>query len=88
MKTTKAARYLAFTEMEFNDYHIETADKIYQSLSEGNIKKVGKIMNEFPSKIDSEFVHYAFMDKYGFGYVGEVFNLAKDYEELKKFGFY
>ena len=45
-------------------------------------------MNEFPSKIDSEFVHYAFMDKYGFGYVGEVFNLAKDYEELKKFGFY
>ena len=66
MKTTKASNYLAHIDYDFTDYHIQTADKIFSLIAEGNLRELGEVINSFPSKTDGEFVHYAFLDKYEF----------------------
>ena len=85
MKTTKSSNYLKHTGHDFTDYHIQTADKIYSLIAEGNLLKLGEVINRFPSKTDCEFVHYAFLDKYEFGYNKKIHQMASGYNELKKY---
>ena len=83
---TKASNYLAHTGHIFTDYHTETAEKIHTLICEGNLRELGKLVNSFPSKSDGEFVHYAFLDKYEFGWEKKVYRMASGYQELKRFG--
>ena len=86
MKTTKASNYLAHSDHEFTEYHIETAGKIYSLIAEGNLMELGILINSFPSKDDGEFIHCAFLDKHGFVFEKKIHSMAKSYEELKRFG--
>ena len=48
--------------------------------------ELGQIAKSFPSKTEGEFVHYAFLDKYEFGWEKKVHKMTKSYEELKRYG--
>ena len=37
-------------------------------------------------KSEGEFVHYAFLDKYEFGWEKKVHKIASGYQDLKRFG--
>lgn len=63
MKTTKPSNYLAHSHHEFTDYHIETADKIYQLIEEKNFKELGELKQSI-QKEEATYVHYAYLDKY------------------------
>ena len=85
METTKASNYLGHSGHDFSDYHIQTAERIYSLIVEGNLKDLGEIINSIPSLDEKYFVHMAFFDKYGFGYEKKINQMAKDYNELKKY---
>ncbi len=85
METTKASNYLSHSGHDFSDYHIQTADRIYSLIAEGNLKELGELINSIPSLDEKYFVHMAFLDKYGFGYEKKIHQMAKGYNELKKY---
>lgn len=85
MKTTKASNYLAHSSHEFTDYHLNTANQIYSGIAEGNLRKLGQLINRIP-KSDQWYVRFTFFDKYGFGYEKKIQKMTKSYEELKRHG--
>jgi hypothetical protein len=70
--TTKPSNYLFQSDLEFNLYHIQTAELIYSLLLEGKYDSIEEISNAIESTKDQQFVQYAFMDKYGFNYVKKI----------------
>lgn len=85
MKTSKASNYLAHTRHEFTDYHIETADKIHQLIESKNFKELGELKRSIP-KEEVTYVHYAFLDKYEYGWLTKVHMILRGYEELVRYG--
>lgn len=43
-------------------------------------------INNLIRKLEVEFVHYAFLDKYEFGWEKKVHRMASGYQELKRNG--
>ena len=85
METIKASNYLGHSGHDFSGYHIQTAERIYSLIAEGNLQKLGDIINNIPSLDEKYFVHMAFLDKYGFGYEKKIHQMASGYNELKKY---
>ncbi len=83
-KTTKASNHLSHSGQEFTDYHLETADKIYTGIAGGNLKELSELIHGITDE-DYLHIHFAFFDKYGFGYMDKVRSMAKDYYELLKY---
>ena len=86
METIKASNYLGHTGHDFSDYHIQTAERIYSLIADGNLRELGQLVNSFKDKTEGEFVHYAFLDKYEFGWEKKIHKMTKSYEELKRYG--
>ena len=85
MKTTKPLNYLAHSHHEFTDYHTETADKIYQLIEEEKFEELGILNKSIPEK-EATYVHYAYLDKYGYGWKRKIQKIVKSFEELVKLG--
>lgn len=85
MKTTKASNYLAHSGHDISEYHIQTADKIYSLIADGNLRELGEYINSI-QEADRWYIQFAFFDKFGFGYEGKIQKMAKDYNELLKYG--
>lgn len=84
--TTKTTHHLANAVNDFSDYHIKTADKLYSLMDSGNPGELAGIINNIPNCDDKYLVHMAFFDKYGISYEEKIYQLAKDYVELLKYG--
>ena len=85
METIKASNYLGHTGHDFSGYHIQTAERIYSLIAEGNLKELGEIINSIPSLDERYFVHMVLLDKYGFGYEKKIHQMSSGYNELKKY---
>ena len=44
MKTTKASNYLGHTGHDFSGYHIQTAERIYSLIADGNLRELGELI--------------------------------------------
>jgi hypothetical protein len=86
METIKASNYLSHTGHDFSDYHIQTAERIYSLIAEGNLKELGELINSIRSLDEKYFVHMTFLDKYGFGFEKKIHKMTKDFSELKRCG--
>jgi hypothetical protein len=63
------------------------ADKIYTMLLERDFEALGRLVNTIKTKVDYEYIHYAFYDKDEFGWLSHVQKHCS-YEECIIYGFY
>jgi hypothetical protein len=85
--TIKASNILRNSGHEFTSYQVAMADKIYTLLLEKDFKELGKLVNTIKTKVDYEYIHYAFYDKHEFGWLARVQKHCS-YEACMKYGFY
>jgi len=86
MNATTSSNHLALTEYDFSDYHIQTAEKLYSLMDSGNPGELAGIINNIPNYHEKYLIHLAFFDKYGVSYEEKIYQMAKDYIELLKYG--
>ena len=72
---------------KFTSYQVEMADMIFKLILAGDFKELGKLVNTIKTKIDYEYIHYVFYDKYEFGWLAAVQKYLS-YNECVKYGFY
>jgi hypothetical protein len=88
METTiKASNVLIGSGQVFTSYQVAMADKIYNLLLERDYKELGRLVNTINTKVDYEYIHYAFYDKHEFGWLAQVQKHCS-YEACIKYGFY
>ena len=60
MKTTRSNNHLAHSQHDFTDYHLITADIIYNRIAEGDLKQLGQIINSVPES-DQWYVRFTYL---------------------------
>ena len=85
--TIKTSDILIGSGQVFTSYHVPMADKIFNLLLERDFEALGKLVYTINTKVDYEYIHYAFYDKHEFGWLARVQKHCS-YEACMKYGFY
>jgi hypothetical protein len=85
--TIKASNILIGSGHVFTTYQVAMADQIFNLIQNRDYKELGKLVNTVKTKMDYEYIHYAFYDKHEFGWLAHVEKKCS-YEECIRYGFY
>lgn len=72
---------------KFTPYQTEIADRIFELITEKNYQELGKLVNSIKSEGDYEYIHYAFYNKYEFGWLSKVQKTCSN-DQCVKYGLY